>query len=348
MKFEAITLKDISKALNLAPSTVSRALQDSYEIGKETKKRVQQYAKVHNYRPNPAALSLKEKKTLSIGVIVSEIANPFFSQIIDGIESIAYDKGYSVIITQSRESKEREKVILNYLTSRSVDGLVISISAKTVNSKELSALKEKGMPIVFVDRVAENIETHKVTTDNFNCTYEATEHLIKSGHQKIAVIAINKNLSITKERLAGYLSALQQNHIIVDDGLIFYCEHGAVDVDEVENSLVKLFKRKAPPDAILTLSDKISTQTIRYCIKNKIKIPETVAIIGFSNSPDSDLMTPPLSVIYQPAFEMGVAAAEFLFQIIKSKKYPTNFETKVLTPKIITRASSGEKKLTDH
>ena len=340
MKFEAITIKDIAKALDLSPSTVSRALRDSYEIGEDTKKRVKNYAKQHNYRPNPAALSLKEKKTLSIGVVVSEIANPFFSQIIDGIESIAYDKGYNVIITQSKESVEREKIILDYLTSRSVDGLIISVSAETNNSQELIELKERGLPLVFVDRIAENIETHKVTTDNFKGAFDATQHLIKNGYHKIAVIANNQNLSITKDRLSGYLSASEENKMVVFDDLIFYCEHGATDADEVEKALTSLFERKQKPDAILALSDKISTQILRYCVKNKIKIPEDVAVIGFSNSPDTELMHPPLSIIYQPALEMGEAAAEFLFQMIGSKRPTTSFETKVLTPKIITRESS--------
>lgn len=340
MKYEAITIKDIAKALGLSPSTVSRALRDSYEIGEDTKRRVQVFAKEHNYRPNPAALSLKEKKTLSIGVVVSEIANPFFSQIIDGIESIAYDKGYNVIITQSKESSERESVILDYLTSRSVDGLIISVSAETNESEELIELKERGMPIVFVDRVDEKIDTHKVTVDNKKGAYDATRHLIKSGFKNIAVIANNKNLSITKERLSGHLTALKESNLAAQDHFIYYCDHGGKSGNEVEKALSELLRGKQKPDAIFALSDRISTLVLRYCHHHGIRIPEDIGLIGFSNSPDTELMDPALSVIYQPAFEMGEAAAGLLFQIIESKRPLTDFETRILTPKIIMRKSS--------
>src|SRR4029453_14725158 len=178
MKFEAVTIKDIAKALGLSTSTVSRALRDSYEISPETKKLVLEYAKKINYSPNPIALSLKEKRSRSIGVIVCEIANSFFSQAINGIESIAYDKGYNVIITQSHESYEREVNDLQFLASRSIDGLLIFLSFETKNFDHLLGFKRKGLPIVFFDRIFDNIETHKVVVNNFQGSFDATNHLI--------------------------------------------------------------------------------------------------------------------------------------------------------------------------
>src|SRR3954468_9953039 len=178
MKFEAVTIKDIAKALGLSTSTVSRALRDSYEISPETKKVVLEYAEKINYHPNPIALSLKERRSLSIGVIVSEIANSFFSQAIDGIESIAYKNGYNVIISQTRESVDREKINLNYLTSRSIDGLVVSVSAETTDFSNFKELYERGMPIVFFDRIVNDINTHKVIVDNYKGAYDATSELI--------------------------------------------------------------------------------------------------------------------------------------------------------------------------
>src|SRR5881275_3526362 len=162
MKFESATIKDIAKALNLSTSTVSRALRGSYEISYETKKRVLEYAEKINYRPNPIALSLKERRTRAIGVVVSEIANTFFSQAINGIESIAYNRSYHVIITQTHESQERERVNIEHLAARGVDGLLVSLSSETENVSYLKELHEKGLPIVFFDRVTNEIATHRV------------------------------------------------------------------------------------------------------------------------------------------------------------------------------------------
>src|ERR1044071_8428612 len=202
MKFEAVTIKDIAKALGLSTSTVSRALRDSYEISPETKKLVLEYAEKINYHPNPIALSLKERRSRSIGVIVSEIANSFFSQAIDGIESIAYKNGYNVIISQSRESHEREMVNLHYLTSRSIDGLIISVAAETKDFSSFKELHDRGMPIVFFDRIVNEINTHKVIVDSYQGAYDATVHLIENGYKQIATLSNNEVLSITADRIA--------------------------------------------------------------------------------------------------------------------------------------------------
>src|SRR2546423_3142625 len=172
MKFEAVTIKDIAKALGLSTSTVSRAMRDSYEISPETKKLVLECAEKLNYRPNPIALSLKERRSRSIGVVVCEIANSFFSQVINGIESIAYDKGYNVIISQTHESYEREIMDLHYLASRSVDGLLISLSTETNDTSHLKALHEKNLPIVFFGRISGDIDTRKATFDQFQAAYQ--------------------------------------------------------------------------------------------------------------------------------------------------------------------------------
>src|SRR5687767_4040466 len=166
MRFETVTIKDIAKALDLSTSTVSRALRGSYEISQETKKLVLEYAEKINYRPNPIALSLKERRTRAIGVIVSEIANNYFSQAINGIESIAYNRGYHVIITQHHESGEREAVNVQHLASRGVDGLLISLSGESMDQGHLKDLHDKGLPLVFFDRITDEIDTHKVTANN--------------------------------------------------------------------------------------------------------------------------------------------------------------------------------------
>lgn len=342
MKFEAVTIKDIAKALGLSTSTVSRALRDSYEISPETKKLVLEYSEKINYRPNPIALSLKEKRSRSIGIIVCEIANSFFSQIINGIESIAYDKGYNVIIAQSHESFDREVINVQYLASRSIDGLLVSVSSETQDLNHLKNLHDRGFPIVFFDRIAEEMLTHKVIVDNFKGAYDATEHLIKSGYRHIAALAGSEYLSITKERLSGYRKALEDHGLPYDKNYIRHCLHGGMLYNEVENALNELLKLKKKPDAVLASADKLTTNCLRYFKKRKIKVPDNVALIGFSNLDLTDLLSPSLSVVWQPAFEMGEISTELLIQLIESKRPVKDFERRILPPKLFIRESTSK------
>lgn len=344
MKYEAVTIKDIAKELGLSTSTVSRALRDSYEISPETKKMVLEYAAKINYRPNPIALSLKEKRTRSIGIIVAEIANSFFSQIINGIESIAYDKGYNVIITQSHESFERELINVQYLASRSIDGLLISLASETRDLSHLKNLHDRGYPIVFVDRVVDEMDTHKVTVDNKKGGYDATKHLIERGFKNIAAVANSEYLSITRERLGGYQAALEDHKMKYDTSLVKYCLHGGLVYSEVEEALDSLFKQKKKPDAIFAAADKLTTNCLRYFKAKGIRVPEDVAIIGFSNIDLTELLSPSLSVVRQPAFEMGQVATELLLNLIESKRPVKEFDTKVLPPDLFIRDSTTNQK----
>lgn len=341
MRFEAVTIKDIAKALGLSTSTVSRALRDSYEISPETKKLVLEYAQKINYHPNPIALSLKERRSRSIGVIVSEIANTFFSQAIDGIESIAYKNGYNVIISQTRESFEREVINLNYLTSRSIDGLIVSVASETRDFSNFKELHERGMPIVFFDRIVQEVNTHKVVVDNFQGAYDATVHLLENGYRRIAAVANNEILSITRERLEGFKAALSDNGIEINPKLVRFCAHGGLILSEVEEAVSDLLALPKRPDAILSLSDKITTGTLRTLKSKGFKVPDDFGLLGFSNSDLTELIEPPLSIIKQPAFEMGEIAIDLLIQLIESKRPVTEFETRKLAPQLIIRSSSA-------
>lgn len=340
MKFEAATIKDIAKALGLSTSTVSRALRDSHEISTETKQLVLEYATRINYHPNPIALSLKEKRSRSIGVIVAEIANSFFSQAINGIESVAYDKGYNVIISQSHESYDKEVMTLQYLASRSIDGLLISVSTATKDLQHLKALHERGFPIVFFDRIVEDIHTHKVMVDNFRGAYDATMHLIKHGYKNIATIANSENLSISRERVAGYVEALAQKNIRARKSMIRYCFHGGMILSEVEEAITQLLKTRPRPDAIFTSSDKLTTGCMRVLKSKGVRIPDDIAVVGFSNSDIIELLDPPLTVVRQPAFEMGQVATDLLLQLIESKRPVKDFERKILATSLIVQQST--------
>ncbi len=340
MKFEALTIKDIAKVLGLSTSTVSRALRDSHEISGETKKLVIDYAEKNNYHANPIALSLKERRSRSIGVMVCEIANSYFSQAINGIESVAYKNGYNVVIAQSRESFEREMQNLQYLTSRSIDGLIISVSTETSDFAYLKELHQKGMPIVFFDRVVNEIDTHKVIAENFKGGYDATTHLIKCGYRRIAAISNPALLSITKERLEGYKTALSENGIEVDEALIKYCQHGGLIFSEVEDVMNELFSLDLKPDAIFTTADKLTTNCLRILRKKNISVPNDIGLIGFSNTDLTELLSPPLSVIRQRAFDMGEMATDLLLKLIESKKKVTDYETKIVSTELLIRGST--------
>lgn len=343
MNFTTITIKDIATALNLSVSTVSKALRDSYEISEATKKLINEYAREHNYRPNPIAQSLKQGSSKSIGIVVPSVANQFFSQVINGIESVAYDAGFNVIITQTHESLEREIANVGHLTHRSIDGLLISLSTETEDIDHLKRLHQQGLPIVFFDRVSEEIETHKVTADNFKGAYDATRHLIESGYTRIAHITSPPGISITVERLAGYKLALAEAGIQIPDDYIKYCAHGGRDINEIENAVNDLLLHQDKPDAILTTSDRITTTTLYLLNKLGVKIPGEIALVGYTNTTLADVLNPSLSSIYQPGFEMGQKATEMLLSLILSKRPVYEFEKLVLPTQLFVRQSTSPK-----
>jgi LacI family transcriptional regulator len=343
MKFEAVTIKDIAKALGLSTSTVSRALRDSYEISPDTKKLVMDYAEKINYQPNPIAVSLRERKSHTIGVIVGEIANNFFSQIINGVESVARERGYNVIISQNLESSEREINNLQYLTSRSIDGLLVSVSSETSNFEVLRDIHGKGMPMVFFDRIVNEIETHKVIADNFGGSYNATSHLLELGYRNIALLSNASILSIAKERLGGYQAALEDHGIQLNECMLKYCEHGGMVLSELEHAIEELLSLEQRPDAIFASSDKLTTGCLRILRKMNVAVPEEIGLIGFSNGDLTDLLSPSLSVVRQPAFEMGQRATRMLLQLIESKHPITEFTTEVLQTELFIRNSTRVK-----
>lgn len=337
--FEPVTIKDIAKALGLSTSTVSRALRDTHEISAATKKIVLAYAKEINYQPNPIALSLKERRSKSIGVVVSEVANSYFSQAINGIESIAYDRGYHVILSQTHESYDREVINVQHLASRSVDGLLVSLSSQTEDISHLTSLHERGLPIVFFDRVADEIITHKVIANNEKGAFDATSHLIKSGYKRIAHLTSSNQLSISIERLKGYENALKANNITLNPAYIKHCPHGGMIYEEMENAIKELMALPDKPDAIFVAGDRLSTGCLSVFKNLKIDVPNDMSIAGFSNSDVLDLFNPSLTSVRQPAFEIGKLATQMLLQLIEAKYPVEEFEKKVLETSLFVRNS---------
>lgn len=338
-----ITLKDIARALNLSNSTVSRALKSSYQISEATQKIVKEYAAQHNYRPNVLAQSLKSRKSKSIAVLFPAVANNFFAEVMNGIESIANKRNYQVTIAQTHESSERELENIKHLVMRSVDGLLISLSTETDDLSYINRLLDEDFPIVFFDRVIDKVNTHCVVADNVGGSYDATLHLVDMGYEKIAHITSSPNLSITKERMEGYTKALEKSGIAINNSYIKYCQYGGMYDDEVEAAVIGLLSMTDPPDAIVTASDRITIKCFSFLKRKGIKVPGQVALAGFSNFSAPELFDPSLTTVKQPAFEMGKTAVELLFQLIESKKPVKQFEKKILSTELVIRNSTIQK-----
>jgi len=343
MKKSNITIKDLARELNLSPSTISRALKDHPDIGVETKKLVKDLAEKLNYQPNSVALSLRQSKTNTIGVIIPEIAHFFFSAVISGIEDIAHSAGYHVIITQSNESFDRETLNAKALFNSRVDGVLISISRETKQYDHLQKLLNAGTPLVFFDRVVDSINACKVIVNDEQGAYEATTHLIDQGFYRIAHLAGPQNLTISNNRLNGFKSALSDHKYMIDENLIKICGLGTYE--EAEAITYELLDYRFPPDAIFANNDVAAYGAMTAIKKRGLKIPEDVAIVGFSNWRFSGLIQPALSSVTQPGFKMGQEATRLLMkQIDLAEDEEAITETISLKTNLVVRESSLKQK----
>ena len=339
---EAVNLKKLAKHLNLSVSTVSRALRDSYEISTETKERVLALATELNYQPNPYASSLRKHKSKTIAVVVPEIANNFFSLVINGIEAVAQERGYHVLIYLTHEDFQKETAILRHLQSGRVDGVMISLSSETNNIDHLVDLQQRGLPIVFFDRVSEQMETAKVTTDDYESGIKATEHLLEEGCKRIAYLLVSENLSIGVNRMQGYKDALLKNKIPIDNKMIVECSN---DNDNNFSLVEKLLSGKNRPDGIFASVEKLAITSYHVCRKLDLSIPSDVKIIGFSNLETASLLNPSLTTITQPAFNIGKEAAGILFKALQKNQLNLRNEKVVLQSTLMKRDSTRNQEL---
>jgi LacI family transcriptional regulator len=336
---DAVNLKRLAKQLNLSVSTVSRALRDSYEISQETKDKVLSLATQLNYQPNPYASSLRKQKSKTIAVVVPEIANNFFSLAINGIGSVAQEKGYHVLIYLTHEDFKQETSIVRHLQSGRVDGVLISVSSQTNDISHLVELRQKGLPIVFFDRVCEGIETAKVTTDDYESGFNATTHLIEQGCRQIAYLLISKNLSIGIKRMQGYLDALRKYNIEADESLIV---HGGNDAQENYKLVEKLLRRPDRPHGIFASVEKLAISAYHVCRDLSLNIPNDVKIISFSNLETASLLNPSLTTITQPAYDIGKESATILFRALDKNKIHIDNEMIVLKSALMVRDSTAK------
>jgi len=332
-----INIKKLAKELKISTSTVSRAFNGSPDINKDTKEKILAFAGEHNFLPNHYASNLRDKKSRTLAVIVPEIANDFFAQAINGIEEIARKKGFYILLYRTDDVFEKEVSFVNYLNNGKVEGIIMSVSGEANDHNYLRKLEQKNVPVVFFDRVYEDIEAAKVTTNDYDSSFAATEHLIETGCHKIAYLVVNKSISIGKVRMQGYVDALQKHNIPFDDELVIDCSN-----DEKENyAILKKVLEEIKPDGIFSSVERLAFATYYVCNDLNIDIPGDLKIISFSSLHIAPLLCPPLSTITQPAFELGSKAATLLFEELESKGLNVQKKEHVLKSKLYIRKSSG-------
>jgi DNA-binding LacI/PurR family transcriptional regulator len=333
------TIVDIAKLIGVAPSTVSRALNGSHEVGEKTRKLIQDAARKLNYVPNKAALSLLRIKTKTIGVIVPNLSYHYFSAALQGIESEASERGFTVIASQSMESEEKEKKAITDMLRGGVDGVLISLAQYSNRLEHLIDLQSI-LPVVMFDRVAEHINCSKVTVNNVTGAFSAVNHLAKIGCKRIAYMAGPKDLLISKRRQDGFHMAMYKHHLEIDNSLVIHCEF---DHQKALKAATNLLSRKDRPDGIFAVSDRVAIAALCAAKKLNLKVPKQIAIVGFNDEPISSLITPSLSSVSQPAFEMGKTGAKILIDQIEAKS-KSKLVIKSFTTKLKIRESTSIKK----
>lgn|SRR5690606_24361480 len=338
-----VTLKELAKELNMSVSTVSKALNDSYEISESTKQRVKEVALKHNYRPNTLAKYLKLGRSNNIGVIISSIGSPFQAQIVEALHSSAVSNDFNLIMMQSQDSEEIEKKAINTLINHGVEGILISPAFENSNLQLLTQLHKSTCPIVIFDRLNYNLDTYKVGVNGQKSVYQATEELIRIGRKNIAVLC-GKNIGVTRERLRGYMQALQDHQIEMINEYVIYCNYNnslqGIDAD-LENKLRRLLASDNPPNAILGTTDTLTTRVLGILSDMNVRVPEQVAVIGFANTDIANSLNPSLSTIRQPTYEMGRTAISKLIKLINTKyREQVDFEEILLESRIDLRKST--------
>ena len=332
-----INIKLIAERLKLSTSTISRAFNGSPDINKDTRDRILAFAKEHNFLPNHYASNLRDKKTKTLAVIVPEIVNDFFAQAINGIEEVARQKGFYILLYRTDDVFEKEVSFINYLNNGKVDGIIMSVSGEANDHNYIKKLEQKHIPVVFFDRVYEDIDVSKVTTNDYESSFAATQHLIEQGCKRIAYLVINKNISIGKVRGQGYMDALAKHSIPFDDQLVINCSQ-----DEKENyNIIKDALQRTRPDGVFSSVERLALATYHVCNDLKIDAPKDLKIISFSSLQIAPLLCPALSTITQPAYEMGIKAAKLLFEELENKEVDAAKKHIVLESKLFIRKSSS-------
>lgn len=308
------TIKEIAKRLNVSVSTVSRALHDHHSIGLRTKTRVQQLAKELNYEPNQTAIFFQKGKTFTLGVILPDLSEAFFSSAINGIEDFASKNNYTVLLAQSHEDEEKEKKIVETMKNHRVDGVLVSISKNTKNYDHFEMLKKYEIPLVFFDRIPKISNIHYVACDMKTGTKDAVDFLLKKGHRNIGMVNGPETLLACQERLEGYLLAMKKNRLKFDPALIINCN---LTTQSTYDAMKELLSLKRKPTAIVTFNDYIALDAIQYAKQQNLKINKDICFVSYSNFPMIHYLdSSPLASVEQYPYAQGQKATETLLDLI--------------------------------
>ncbi|WP_212001579.1 LacI family DNA-binding transcriptional regulator [Chitinophaga sp. HK235] len=334
-----VNIRELARELNLSPSTVSKALRDSYEISAATKERIRALAEKLNYIPNAYAGSLRGRKSKNIAVVLPEVADSFFSIAINGIEAAVKPKGYHVIIYLTHESYAGEAAILKDFQSGRVDGVLLSVSRETTTAAHVQELLEKEVPVVFFDRVLEAVPVPKIVTDDFQSAYKATTHLIEQGCRSIAYLGLSESLSICNRRREGCEQALKDHSLPCLKRNMITC---SADAAQNFRMVKKLLQHPKRPDGIIASVEKLTATVYQVCQQLALHMPEDIRLVCFSNLEIATILQPSLSTVTQPAFDMGKAAAETLVKWLE-KRTLTSKDVRIVIPsELMVRGSSGK------
>ncbi len=336
-----VTLKQIAKELDVSISTVSKSLKNSLEISEDTRQKVQAFAKLYNYKPNNIALSLKNRKSKTICIIIPEIIHHFFATVISGVEQVANDKGYNVIVCLSDESFDKEVLNMEMLANGSIDGFIISLSKETQQKKDFHHILEvinQGMPVVMFDRVTSEILCDKVIIDDSLAAFTATQYLIDKGFKNIGLLTTVDYVSVGKLRTEGYAKALSSNKLTVNDELIVKIE----DIENFDHKIANLL-RENKPDAIFAVNELFAVIAIKEANKLGLKVPEDLSIIGFTDGIISKYSSPSITTVSQNGIKMGSKAAQMLIHRLESEEEEEEDEiytTEVIQTQLVEREST--------
>lgn len=332
-----ITIKDIAKMLNISVSTVSRALKNHPDISQETKDKVNEVARKLNYRPNALALGLKSNRSNTIGVIIPEVVHFFFSSVVSGIEDLAYEAGYNVMLCQTNEMYEREVMVAQALLDHRVDGVLVSVAKSTVKYDHLERFLGNKTPIVFFDRMSPSIDTDAVIVDDLKGAYLATKHLISVGCKNIIHLAAPENLLIGKLRKEGYAQALIEHDFPVDPENIYLCD----TPEKVAGKIDRILSKNQKPDGIFAVNDSTAIAIIQALQKAGLNVPRDIAVCGFGDGPLATIVNPKLTTVEQNGYGIGFESTRFLLERITNNYNSNVSRKKVFTPELKVRESTA-------
>ena len=329
------TIKEIAQRLNISVSTVSRALHEHPSIGLRTKMRVQQLAKELNYEPNQTAINFQQRKTFTLGVVLPDLSEAFFSSAINGIEDVAYKNNYSVLLAQSHDDEEKEKKIFETMKKHRVDGVLVSIGKNVTNYDHYEMMKRYNIPVVFFDRIPKLPNIHYVAADMQTGTKEAVDFLLKKGHRVIGMINGPETLLASQDRLLGYITAMKKNRLKFDPSLIVSSN---LTTESTHDAIKELLALKRKPTAIVTFNDYVALDAIRYAKKANLQINKDISFVSYANLPVIHyLESTPLASVEQYPNLQGQKATEILLHLISDNKdeKESSYQKTIIESKLI-------------